>query len=59
MTARVRALAPAPTDLQRRQILLTGGLLTGVAVLGGLALPAEAPRDVVQQKPSQVWYICN
>jgi outer membrane lipoprotein-sorting protein len=59
MTARVRALAPAPTDLQRRQLLLTGGLLTGVAVLGGLALPAEAQanlsaadREVVQRAQS-------
>lgn len=56
MTARVRALAPAPADLQRRQLLLGAGLLSGVAVLGGLAAPAEAQsnlsaadREVVQR----------
>ena len=56
MTARVRALAPAPADLQRRQLLLGAGLLSGVAVLGGLAAPAQAQsklsaadRQVVQR----------
>jgi len=56
MTARVRALAPASADLQRRQLLLGAGLMTGIAVLGGLAVPAEAQsnlsaadREVVQR----------
>ena len=56
MTARVRALAPAPADLQRRQLLLGAGLLSGVAILGGLAAPAHAQsnlsaadREVVQR----------
>ncbi|UQV17143.1 outer membrane lipoprotein carrier protein LolA [Brevundimonas albigilva] len=46
MTARVRALAPAPADLQRRQLLLGAGLLSGAAVLGGLAAPAQAQSNL-------------
>ena len=49
MTARVRALAPAPADLQRRQLLLGAGLLCAEA-LGAMEAVFEATLEYLKTR---------